>query len=72
MTLEELHVPRGEHERRMQKALVRWKAPESKRLVEEALQSAGRSDLLERFHRALKAQKRRDHEHANLDLDTCG
>jgi len=72
MTLEELHVPRGEHERRMQKALVRWKAPESKRLVEEALHSADRADLLDRFHRALKAHRRREHEHANLDLDTCG
>jgi uncharacterized radical SAM protein YgiQ len=72
MTLQELHVPRGERERRMQKALVRWKAPESRPLVEEALRTAGRLDLLERFQRALKSQRRRDHENANLDLDTCG
>ena len=71
LTLQDLHVPRGEHERRMQKALVRWKAPESRRLVEEALALAGRKDLLERFHRALRAGRHRE-ERANLDLDTCG
>ena len=32
---------------------------------------AERPDLLERFHRALRAG-RAAHEHANLDLDTCG
>jgi uncharacterized radical SAM protein YgiQ len=72
MTLAELHVPRGERERRMQKALVRWKAPESKALVEEALATAGRRDLLARFHRAITASKRNARESANLDLDTCG
>jgi uncharacterized radical SAM protein YgiQ len=72
MTLAELHVPRGERERRMQKALVRWKAPESKALVEEALAIAARRDLLARFHRAITASKRSARENANLDLDTCG
>ncbi|HEV8111466.1 MAG TPA: YgiQ family radical SAM protein [Planctomycetota bacterium] len=71
MTMQELHVPRGERERRMQKALVRWKAPESRKLVEEALALAERPDLLERFHRALRAGRTHE-EHANLDLDTCG
>jgi uncharacterized radical SAM protein YgiQ len=71
MTMQELHVPRGERERRMQKALVRWKAPESKRLVEEALATAERPDLLERFRRALRAGRTHE-EHSNLDLDTCG
>src|SRR6185369_5907934 len=59
MTAAELHVPRGERERRMQKALVRWKAPESRKLVEEALAMAERPDLLERFHRARRAHARR-------------
>jgi uncharacterized radical SAM protein YgiQ len=74
MTMQDLHVPRGERERRMQKALVRWKAPESRRLVEEALMLAGRSDLLERFHRAIHAGRagRGREEQANLELDTCG
>ena len=72
MTYQELHVPRGERERRMQKALVRWKAPESRDLVEEALLAAGRQDLLERFHKALKSQQRRERENEKADLDTCG
>ncbi len=72
LTYKELHVPRGERERRMQKALVRWKAPESRALVEEALEKAGRADLYERFQRALRAANRRAGREADLDLDTCG
>jgi hypothetical protein len=69
--MQELHIPRGERERRTQKALVRWKAPESKELVEDALRTAGRHDLLTKFYAALKrSQHRRDT--ARLDLDTCG
>jgi uncharacterized radical SAM protein YgiQ len=71
LTMQELHIPRGERERRTQKALVRWKAPESKELVEDALRTAGRHDLLTKFYAALKrSQHRRDT--ARLDLDTCG
>ena len=59
ITLEELYVPRGGRERRVQKALVRWKAPESRPLVEEALREAGREDLLPRFrHLASQAAKK--------------
>ncbi|MBK7877157.1 MAG: YgiQ family radical SAM protein [Planctomycetes bacterium] len=72
MTMKELHVPRGERERRTQKALVRWKAPESRPLVEEALRTAGRADLMERFTKALAREKARAGREANLDLDTCG
>ncbi|MBK7644040.1 MAG: YgiQ family radical SAM protein [Planctomycetes bacterium] len=72
MTFAELHVPRGERERRMQKALVRWKAPESRVLVEEALERAGRPDLLARFQRALTSQRRRERDDESSDLDTCG
>ena len=46
---ERLHVPRGGRERRMQKALVRWKAPESRELVLEALEAVGREDLRARY-----------------------
>ncbi len=73
MTMAELHVPRGERERRMQKALVRWKAPENRKLVEEALEAANRPDLIVRFHRIVNAAaKGRADREANLDLDTCG
>ena len=72
MTYQELHVPRGERERRMQKALVRWKAPESRALVLEALAQARRPDLVARFEHALKGQRRRERENESPDLDTCG
>ncbi|MEM7309644.1 MAG: YgiQ family radical SAM protein [Planctomycetota bacterium] len=70
ITGEEHYVPRGGRERRLQKALVRWKAPESRPLVEEALRAAGRTDLLPRFRRQAGRPKKR--ARAGLDLDTCG
>ena len=85
LTHEDLHVPRGERERRAQKALVRWKAPESKKLVESALVEAGRPDLLARFRVALGRGKHAPDRPrprgplpegldvlGNLELDTCG
>ena len=44
-------------ERKVQKALVRWKAPESYRFVIEGLEAAGRDDLISRFksHPAVRA-----------------
>jgi len=72
MTMAELHVPRGERERRMQKALVRWKAPENRELVEAALAAAERPDLVARFHRAIGGPKARATREVDMDLDTCG
>ena len=42
----EVHVARGERERRMQKALLLADQPENYRLVHEALTLAGRTDLI--------------------------
>jgi len=75
LTMEPVYVPRGARERRLQKALVRWKAPQNRRLVEEALASAGRADLLERFRRhpaARRARPAKAARAAGLDLDPCG
>ena len=80
ITTEELYVPSGARERKVQKALVRWKAPESRPLVEEALREAGREDLLPRFrHFAGQAQRRakgraggKGRKPAPAELDTCG
>jgi hypothetical protein len=67
-------VPRGGRERRLQKALVRWKDPANRKLVLEALEKAGRKDLVPVFLKALKrpqhAGRREPVESA--DLDTCG
>jgi uncharacterized radical SAM protein YgiQ len=57
LTGEELYVPRGGRERRLQKALVRWKAPESHKLVLEALTEAGREDLIPRFEHHTRATR---------------
>jgi len=81
ITLKELYVPRGGRERRLQKALVRWKDPENKKLVLEALADAEREDLVEPFLRALKRggggrprpQAVRAGEPQEIeDLDSCG
>ena len=54
MTGEELYVPRGARERRLQKALVRWKAPDSIKDVELALSEAERWDLLDAYRARMK------------------
>lgn len=72
VTNEELYVPRSGTERKLQKALVRWKAPESKQLVEEALRDAGREDLLPKFKHFCQGIKRPKKRAASMDLDTCG
>jgi radical SAM superfamily enzyme YgiQ (UPF0313 family) len=82
ITRAELYVPKGGRERRLQKALVRWKDPDNRRLVLEALHEAGREDLVEPFLRALKrgGPPRRDFarkaapsdDESGDDLDTCG
>jgi uncharacterized radical SAM protein YgiQ len=76
LTGEALHVPRGGRERRLQKALVRWKDPDNRKLVLEALEKAGRKDLVPAFLSALRrpAQaKRAPSRGAEIeDLDTCG
>jgi uncharacterized radical SAM protein YgiQ len=70
VTREEHYVPRGGRERRQQKALVRWKAQESRALVEEALREAGREDLLPRFRKLAGGRAARARERA--ELDPCG
>ena len=76
ITYEELTIPRGGRERRLQKALVRWKVPENRKLVEEALVEAGREDLLGAFRRATRRRGRGAPKKARggpgMELDTCG
>jgi radical SAM superfamily enzyme YgiQ (UPF0313 family) len=77
LTGETLYVPRGGRERRLQKALVRWKAAENRPLVLEALEQAGRNDLVGRFEHALRqaknaARMRKARQGERAELDTCG
>jgi uncharacterized radical SAM protein YgiQ len=45
-TMEALHVPRGDREKRLQRALLQYDRPENLSLVLEALREAGREDLI--------------------------
>jgi len=49
-TMQPVHVPRAERERTLQRALLQWRRPEKKKQVIEALQKAGRADLIG-FHK---------------------
>ncbi len=45
-SMQPIHVPKGERERKLQRALLQFNRPENRRLVVEALRSAGREDLI--------------------------
>ena len=45
-SLEKVYVARGAHERRLQRALLQFNRRENAKLVREALQQAGRMDLV--------------------------
>ncbi len=42
----EVYVPRSSHEKAMQRALMQYRRPENRKLVEEALRITGRHDLI--------------------------
>lgn len=46
LTMEEVYVPKNPHEKAMQRALIQYRRPENRKLVEEALKKAGREDLI--------------------------
>lgn len=45
-TMEPVYVPKNPHEKAMQRALIQYKNPANYALVKEALQKAGRTDLI--------------------------
>ena len=45
-TMKPVYVARDPHEKAMQRALIQYRKPENYRLVKEALEKAGRSDLI--------------------------
>lgn len=45
-TMKKVYVPKSPKEKAMQRALLQYKNPENRRLVEEALRLAGRGDLI--------------------------
>ena len=46
LTGEKLHIPRGTHEKAMQRALIQYRVPENYELAREALEICGRRDLI--------------------------
>lgn len=46
MTMQSVYVPKTFEEKRMQRALLQYRVPENRRLVEKALAAAGREDLI--------------------------
>ena len=46
MTGKKVYVPRSYHEKELQRALLQWFDPGKRKLVEEALTKAGRTDLI--------------------------
>ncbi|MGN0322351.1 MAG: YgiQ family radical SAM protein [Oliverpabstia sp.] len=46
LTMEEVYVPKNPHEKAMQRAMIQYRRPENRKLVEEALKKAGREDLI--------------------------
>lgn len=45
-TMEPVYVPKSQHEKEMQRALLQWKRPEKRWLIQEALHKAHREDLI--------------------------
>ena len=46
LTMEKVYVPKNPHEKAMQRALIQYKNPANYQLVKEALELAGRTDLI--------------------------
>lgn len=46
LTMESVYVPKNPHEKAMQRALIQYRNPANRELVEEALKKAGRTDLI--------------------------
>ena len=46
MTMKPVYVPQNPHEKAMQRALIQYRDPKLYNLVEEALEKAGRTDLI--------------------------
>ncbi|MFA5005980.1 MAG: YgiQ family radical SAM protein [Candidatus Izemoplasmatales bacterium] len=45
-TMKRIYVPRSPHDKAMQRALIQYRAPKNRELVLEALEKAGRTDLI--------------------------
>lgn len=58
-TMQPVYVPRTPHEKAMQRALIQYRDPKNRALVEEALRKAGRTDLIGHDPKCLIRPRRR-------------
>lgn len=65
-TMEPVYVPKNPHEKAMQRALIQYKNPANYALVKEALQKAGRTDLIG-FDRKCLIRPRQLKDEKNMD-----
>lgn len=65
-TMEPVYVPKNPHEKAMQRALIQYKNPANYALVKEALQKAGRTDLIG-FDKKCLIRPRQLKEEKNMD-----
>lgn len=61
-TMEPVYVPKNPHEKAMQRALIQYRDPKNRTLIEEALRIAGRTDLIGYGRECLIRPAKDDHE----------
>ena len=61
-TMKKVYVPKSSKEKAMQRALLQYKNPENRRLVEEALRLAGRGDLIGYGERCLLRPMKKEND----------
>lgn len=61
-TMKKVYVPKSPKEKAMQRALLQYKNPENRRLVEEALRLAGRGDLIGYGERCLLRPMKKEND----------
>jgi radical SAM superfamily enzyme YgiQ (UPF0313 family) len=64
VTEEAVHVPKSPKEKAMQRALLQFRNPKNRRLVEQALREAGREDLVGKGSLCLIAPSRINNKRA--------
>lgn len=65
-TMKSVYVPRSLHEKEMQRALIQYRDPKNRALVEEALRIAGREDLIGYGPKCLLRPRREERKNVQI------
>ncbi len=71
-TMKPVYVPTNPHEKAMQRALIQYRRPENRPLVEEALRLAGRTDLIGYGPKCLIRPEKGSHNESGWEKTTAG